>query len=59
VNTGKTISIGDNQIPKHFLSKERTCAKKEYILLVNLFFLRKGFSISLVKLSFPKKGLYA
>jgi len=45
VNTDRTIRIGDNRIPKHFLSKERTCAKKEYILLV--------------KLSFPKKGLYA
>jgi len=27
---------------KHFLSKERTCAKKAYVLLVKLFFLRKG-----------------
>jgi hypothetical protein len=39
VNTDRTIRIGNNRIPKHFLSKERTCAKKE-----TLFAKQKAFT---------------
>jgi len=49
---------------KHFLSKERTCAKKEYVSFGKAFLPKKRFVlkekiiVSLVKLSFLKTDLF-
>jgi len=49
---------------KHFLSKERTCAKKEYVSFGKAFLPKKRFVlkekiiVSLVKLSFLKADLF-